>query len=72
MNFVNEKGHVCNFMTDEGVAVLYNRFCELVEEESEPKMRRHFTHMGGYLEGLFQCEGYSAEDIFDIIDENIN
>ena len=72
MNFVNEKGHVCNFMTDEGVAVFYNRFCELVEEESEAQMRRYFTHTGGYVEALIKNIGFSMEEVFDIIDENIN
>lgn len=71
MRFVNADGHIYNFMTDSTVAQFYNRFLELVAEESEPHMRRHFTHTGGYLEALFNCHGYTPEDVFDILDENI-
>ena len=71
MRFVNADGHIYNFMTDSTVAQFYNRFVELIEEESEPHMRRHFTHTGGYLEAVFDCHGYTPEDIFDILAENI-
>ena len=72
MEFRNADGHLCNFMTDEGVAVFYDRFCQLVPEETDAQMRRFFTYTGGYVEALIKNIGFTTKNVFDVIDENIN
>lgn len=71
MRFCDMYDQKYTFVTDEGVSVLYRRFCELVDEESEPEMRRSFMHFGGYAEAIMRSVAECPEDVFEIIDENI-
>lgn len=71
MRFQDMYDQKYTFVTDEGIAVLYRRFCELVDDESEPEMRRSFTHLGGYAEAIMRSVAECPEDMFEIIDENI-
>ena len=71
MHFVNADGHPYHFMTDEGVAVFYNRFLELMDDYEIDRLMKAMMLKGGYVEGLIQCYGYTPEEIFEIIDLNL-
>ena len=71
MHFVNAEGHPYHFMTDEGVAVFYNRFLDLMDDYDTDHLMKAMVLKGGYVEGLIECYGYTAEEIFEIIDSNL-
>ena len=71
MHFVNAEGHPFHFMTDEGVAVFYNRFVDLMDDYDIDRLMRAIMLKGGYVEGLIDCYGYTPEEVFGILNDNL-